>query len=162
MRQSVTSNQVMKLPSQAGNGEKYLSREGRCAPILSAPRIGAPALSEELTTQSSSSCRTKHVSSGKVYFTLAIERGLWHGLRSFPKRLRRLASRPTADVHGRGRQCPLYVCAVTRRRFPVGASPTRPHEQSCASAWPRQWAPVPALRMLRKKREKKVSPLQSS
>jgi hypothetical protein len=21
--------------------------------------------------------------------------------------------------------CPLYVCAVTRRRFPVGASPTR-------------------------------------
>ena len=23
------------------------------------------------------------------------------------------------------RQCPLNVCAVTRRRFPVGASPTR-------------------------------------
>ena len=29
------------------------------------------------------------------------------------------------DVHGRGLQCPVYVCAVTRRRFPVGASPTR-------------------------------------
>jgi hypothetical protein len=24
-----------------------------------------------------------------------------------------------------GRQCPSRVCAVTRRRFPVGASPTR-------------------------------------
>ena len=23
------------------------------------------------------------------------------------------------------RQCPLWVCAVTRRRFPVGVSPTR-------------------------------------
>jgi hypothetical protein len=32
---------------------------------------------------------------------------------------------PNCDVHGRGLQCPVYVCAVTRRRFPVGASPTR-------------------------------------
>jgi|ERR1700722_387152 hypothetical protein len=29
------------------------------------------------------------------------------------------------DVHGRDPQCPLNVCAVRRRRFPVGVSPTR-------------------------------------
>ena len=29
------------------------------------------------------------------------------------------------DVYRRDLQCPLHVCAVTRRRFPVGASPTR-------------------------------------
>ena len=29
------------------------------------------------------------------------------------------------SIEGRGLQCPLHVCAVTRRRFPVGASPTR-------------------------------------
>ena len=28
-------------------------------------------------------------------------------------------------VHGPDLECPLNVCAVTRRRFPVGASPTR-------------------------------------
>src|ERR1700730_4933343 len=32
---------------------------------------------------------------------------------------------PNCDVRGRDLLCPLYVCAVTRRRFPVGASPTR-------------------------------------
>jgi len=29
------------------------------------------------------------------------------------------------DVYRRDREWPLNVCAVTRRRFPVGASPTR-------------------------------------
>ena len=32
---------------------------------------------------------------------------------------------PTPNVYGHARKCPLDVCAVTRRRFPVGASPTR-------------------------------------
>ena len=32
---------------------------------------------------------------------------------------------PNCDVHRRDPQCPVHVCAVTRRRFPVGASPTR-------------------------------------
>jgi hypothetical protein len=32
---------------------------------------------------------------------------------------------PTCDVRGRDLQRQLYVCAVRRRRFPVGASPTR-------------------------------------
>src|SRR5271154_2332090 len=32
---------------------------------------------------------------------------------------------PNCDVHGYNPLRPLYVCAVTRRRFPVGASPTR-------------------------------------
>jgi hypothetical protein len=30
-----------------------------------------------------------------------------------------------ARVRGLAAQCPLRVCAVQRRRFPVGASPTR-------------------------------------
>jgi hypothetical protein len=34
-------------------------------------------------------------------------------------------SSPNSDLHRRDLQCPLNVCAVTRRRFPVGASPTR-------------------------------------
>ena len=34
-------------------------------------------------------------------------------------------NRPNCDVHVRSQQCPLDVCAVRRRRFPVGASPTR-------------------------------------
>ncbi|HXP25445.1 MAG TPA: hypothetical protein VN891_06675, partial [Steroidobacteraceae bacterium] len=33
--------------------------------------------------------------------------------------------RKISYVGSRDPQCPLYVCAVTRRRFPVGASPTR-------------------------------------
>src|SRR5580700_2616629 len=35
------------------------------------------------------------------------------------------ACRPSCDVHGRDPQMSAHVCAVTRRRFPVGASPTR-------------------------------------
>ena len=31
----------------------------------------------------------------------------------------------TCAVRGRDPRCPLHVCAVRRRRFPVGASPTR-------------------------------------
>jgi len=33
--------------------------------------------------------------------------------------------RPNCDVYARELKRPVYVCAVTRRRFPVGASPTR-------------------------------------
>ena len=31
------------------------------------------------------------------------------------------------DVHRPDLLCPLHVCAVRRRRFPVGARPTRPN-----------------------------------
>jgi hypothetical protein len=36
-----------------------------------------------------------------------------------------ISREPDCDVSCRGPECPLDVCAVTRRRFPVGASPTR-------------------------------------
>jgi Cytochrome P450 len=39
----------------------------------------------------------------------------------FPDWNRTASSKPTAKCDG----CPLRVCAVTRRRFPVGANPTR-------------------------------------
>ena len=40
---------------------------------------------------------------------------------------RRILVRPfsSCHVHRRDPQCLVNVCAVTRRRFPVGASPTR-------------------------------------
>jgi hypothetical protein len=40
----------------------------------------------------------------------------------------RIAGDPAQSPHGRrslARQCPLMACAVKRRRFPVGANPTR-------------------------------------
>jgi hypothetical protein len=38
---------------------------------------------------------------------------------------REVCSPPNRHAHGVLRNCPLNVCAVTRRRFPVDASPTR-------------------------------------
>jgi hypothetical protein len=51
--------------------------------------------------------------------------GLWEQFHPPFKWRRLLSGIPDYDVHRRDLQCPLNVCAVTRRRVPVGASPTR-------------------------------------
>ena len=44
---------------------------------------------------------------------------------------------------GEGERCPSRVCAVTRRRFPVGASPTRqPLQPEATGALPSGVAPI--------------------
>ena len=43
----------------------------------------------------------------------------------FEELAQKFGSAPVLEVISLGNKCLLWVCAVTRRRFPVGASPTR-------------------------------------
>jgi hypothetical protein len=65
-------------------------------------------------------------SGSEAHFALTMEWRLSHKKkRLFDKPISNGRYPPNCDVHGRAPQCPANVCAVPRRRLPVGASPTR-------------------------------------
>ncbi len=93
---------------------------------LEALRIGWPKeLQSWRAIDAKSFCELSSDSSKtSTTFTLVLRIASYAALAT-TARLASVGLPPNCNVHRRDLQCPLYVCAVRRRRFPVGASPTR-------------------------------------